>query len=46
MKTLTQNSYVTSPYWRWRNDYDLHLFHQLMPMRENHDPYKIVSKTS
>lgn len=41
-----QNSYKTSPYWRWWTPYTLQQSHQLQLMRENHAIFKFYSKTS
>lgn len=43
---VCQNSYKTSPYWRWWASYTLHPPHQLQLMREKHEIFKFYSKTS
>lgn len=46
MNKQIQNSYIASPYWRWRDISCLHVSHPFLPKRENHDTFKIITKSA
>jgi hypothetical protein len=46
MNNINYNSFIASPYWRWRTYSDLRISHQPLPKRENNDNFKHISKTS